>query len=840
LFGAGFAHAQAVPGSGLPTPRLFAVTPSGGKVGTTLEIGFVGQDIEDPAALLFSQSAISAEPIIPVLPPTDPKKPGVQPQRPPVTRFKVTIPAGTPLGIHDVRLINKWGISNPRAFAVGDVVEILEKEPNDDVPQAQRVPINCTINGTIAAANDVDYFVFAGSKGQRVLASCMASSIDSRLLAAVELFDSAGRQLASNRHYSEGDALLDYTLPSGGDYYIRVHEFTHTQGGPEFFYRLNLSTAPWIDAVIPPMVEPGKQTQVTVYGRNLPGGRLDPTAAEDGCVLEKITTVLAAPGDGASQKLAYSGHIPPQTSGLDGFEYRVKSAAGTSNPFLLTFAGGTVVTETGANNTAQTAQQVTIPCELSGRIERRHARDWYLFSARKNDSFQIELFGDRLGAPADFYFLVRKAGAPQTLAEIDDTPDTLSVVKFNTRTADPPAYRFVAPEDGKYQLMVSSREADMRAGPRHFYRLRITPSKPDFHLIVLPPDDLNPDSCCLRQGGQEYFTVLVWRHDGWNGPVTVVAEGLPAGVTCLPQVIGPGLRQTSLVLSASPDAPGWTGEIRVRGTAAIDGKSVAHEARAASITWPVQANGTPAISRLDRNLVLAVRDKAPFNLVTAADKTDVLQGSKVNVELRVARLWPDLKVPLQVTAIDPPAQFPPSVLFNNNQPLTMAPGKDDARAVLDVQANAPLGTYNLVLRGTAQVAYNKDPAAKQKTNINLVHPARPIALTIFPHQVAAISVSNPNPTIKIGGQAEIVVKAARQHDYAGEFRVEIVPPPKVKGLVSDGGAIPPGKNETKLTLRVPSGTEPGVRSNVVVRATAVLNGSLNVTHDLKINVNVVK
>jgi len=73
---------------------------------------------------------------------------------------------------------------------------VLEKEPNNDVPQAQRVELNSTINGSITAPTDVDYYVFSGKKGQRVVVSCLASSIDSRLFPAVEIYDSTGRQLA--------------------------------------------------------------------------------------------------------------------------------------------------------------------------------------------------------------------------------------------------------------------------------------------------------------------------------------------------------------------------------------------------------------------------------------------------------------------------------------------------------------------------------------------------------------------------------------------------------------------------------------------------------------------
>ena len=37
-----------------------------------------------------------------------------------------------------------------------------------------------------------------------------------------------------------------------------------------------------------PAHEPGKTAQLTVYGRNLPGGKPDPAVVVDGKILEKI------------------------------------------------------------------------------------------------------------------------------------------------------------------------------------------------------------------------------------------------------------------------------------------------------------------------------------------------------------------------------------------------------------------------------------------------------------------------------------------------------------------------------------------------------------------------
>ena len=148
VFGAHRCAAQPLPGSAVPVPRLFTIAPSGGKAGTTVEITWTGADTEEPQGFYFSHPGFKAEPIIPPPLPPDPKKPAPKQTTPqPVNKFRVTIPSDLAPGVYDIRLVNKWGISNPRAFAVGDLPEVAEKEPNDDVPQAQRVAINTVING---------------------------------------------------------------------------------------------------------------------------------------------------------------------------------------------------------------------------------------------------------------------------------------------------------------------------------------------------------------------------------------------------------------------------------------------------------------------------------------------------------------------------------------------------------------------------------------------------------------------------------------------------------------------------------------------------------------------
>jgi hypothetical protein len=262
----GTAHAQRNL-NGLPSPRLYQVFPAGAKAGSTVEVIIAGRHLEEPQKLVFTNPDVKAEYIPQPKPEIDPKTkrpkpvPGALPAD--LYRFKVTVPANAAVGNLDVRLVNKWGVSNARTFVVGDLNEVNEKEPNNDADKAQKVELNTTINGTIAAPTDVDYYVFSAKKGQRIVLICRAASIDSRLNPAIEVYkEDRDKQVASNSNYQGDNAVTDFTAPEDGDYHVRVFHFTHTfrqqiQGGippgsSDYFYRLTITTAPWIDSVVCP------------------------------------------------------------------------------------------------------------------------------------------------------------------------------------------------------------------------------------------------------------------------------------------------------------------------------------------------------------------------------------------------------------------------------------------------------------------------------------------------------------------------------------------------------------------------------------------------------------
>jgi hypothetical protein len=126
--------------------------------------------------------------------------------------------------------------------------------------------------------------------------------------------------------------------------------------------------------------------------------------------------------------------------------------------------------------------------------------------------------------------------------------------------------------------------------------------------------------------------------------------------------------------------------------------------------------------------------------------------------------------------------------------------------------------------------------AKQKPNTLVVQPSAPVTLTILPKSVANFTVANPSMTVKIGKEAEVVVRVARQYGYDGEFKVQVVLPPNAKGVQIGEAVIPAGKDEARLVIKTVVGAAPVNLPNLVVRATAMYQGHA-MTHEAKLNVN---
>ena len=152
----------------LPSPRLDRIAPLGASIGGKAELEIQGAELEE-ATLVFEHPGISATPI-------EGKE----------RFFLVAVTSEVPEGTFDCRVVGKYGISNPRLFAVHRAMpDIAEVEPNNAQTTAQTIHVNEVVFGT-SDNNELDVFKIQLERGVRVTIDCSAGRLDSMLDATLQ------------------------------------------------------------------------------------------------------------------------------------------------------------------------------------------------------------------------------------------------------------------------------------------------------------------------------------------------------------------------------------------------------------------------------------------------------------------------------------------------------------------------------------------------------------------------------------------------------------------------------------------------------------------------------
>ena len=163
-------HAPATPNS--PSSASIASRRSAGSPARKSTLDIAGRDLEDAKTLHFDHPGLKAT---------------VAQGSPVQGRDRADMPPGT----YEVRAVGRFGISGTRLFSVQrGLIEVAEKEPNDDPDKAQVVPMNCAINAT-SDNNGDDFCRFPAKKGERITIDCFAFRLDSQMTPMLAPSDSA-------------------------------------------------------------------------------------------------------------------------------------------------------------------------------------------------------------------------------------------------------------------------------------------------------------------------------------------------------------------------------------------------------------------------------------------------------------------------------------------------------------------------------------------------------------------------------------------------------------------------------------------------------------------------
>lgn len=620
----------------LPQPVLNHVFPAGSAAGTTNEITVSAADLDDPGALVFSDPRITGEP-----------KAGA------AGVYRVVVSTGVPAGLVDVRVTGRFGVSNPRAFLVEPVAARVQ--PATNVTGATAAPLDrgAAAWSRLSAANR-SVFRLDVRKDERIRVRVQATELDSRLVPDLAAFDAQGREIARSRR----TGFIDFRAPADGACRIEVNDVQY-RGGDDYHFRIERLAGPWVELAVPVGLRLGATNAVTLFGRGLPGGRPSTVKGADGVVLERVEVSVVAPKSVPLEPREWPVGIARRPSSVTTplWSWTWATTNGVSNPIGFVLGEQPVVGP--ADPAVPGLVPIQPPVDFSGVFPRGSEMSGVTFPAKKGETYWIEFVGDRLGNAVDASVLVQRrrstpdaTGKPQfadvvELGELDSNPGG---IEFAVGSRDV-AGRFEAPEDGEYRVMVRDLFNTSASSPRRAYRLSVRRASPEFRLFAWaqPPPKSNGEDRrlhltvpVLRRGGTLPVRVAVSRFDGFDGPVEVTADGLPAGVRSEPARIASGTASGTLLLTASDSVGAGQFALRLTGRGMVGTNRIERIARAGGSRWTVaDSNQEAAAYRLWQEFRVGIApEDEPVVVGAVEDRVhEVKAGTKLSVPLRVGRRY---------------------------------------------------------------------------------------------------------------------------------------------------------------------------------------------------------
>lgn len=483
-------------------PKIERLYPPGGQRGTTVECKLTGSAGDEAPQVWSSEGRLSFE--------FSEKRDTV----------KVTIPEDTIPGVHWLRFFNQHGATDLRPFVVGIIPEVNDEEPNNQLSESeqrktiQQLPV--TINGVLEKSEDVDMFAVQLTAGQTLIASVDANErLGSPMDSVLQLLDRRGAIVAQNDDDHGSDSQIVHTATSDGEYHIRLFAFPATpnssikmSASANHVYRLTVTTGPFVDYVVPAVINPTESDDVRVVGWNI---------AEPGA-----TVTLRSP----KELIAFAEKVA-----------LAKSVDIVSHVSLVEAPGQ--------------PQQLAVPSSLTGVISADAEEDVFTFSAKQKQTLTVTTAARSIQSQLDPVVTVTSEDG-KVIKESDDRSKTDLDAEAS----------FTIPSDGIYRVKVADRYGS--GGERHFYALTLTETVPDFSAT------LSANHFGLTNDGKPLeIPVMIKRSSGFTDTIEFTIQGLPQGVKCAPVLSeekGDSKKGVTLKLTREEFTDAFSGNIQITGT----------------------------------------------------------------------------------------------------------------------------------------------------------------------------------------------------------------------------------------------------------------------------------
>lgn len=616
-------------------------------------------------------------------------------------RFHVTVPDEQPTGVYEVRVATRQAVSSVSHLLVTDFPVVEETKDGNDAPEsAQAVPMPAAICGVCERAEDVDCFRFSGVQGRRITAQVYAQRVTEcihimlvkdpvyHMNPVLTLLGPSGQIVAENDNFFGGDSFLNCELPETGEYVVRIRDVRYA-GNEKYTYCVEISDRPFLKSMFPMAVQTGTSIEAQPVGYGF-----------DGASSLKLTAATEQP------------------VGWNAIRY--ESDNGPTNEVPLMTSPHRQYAVGGGSDAIESATQIEMPCGISGRVAKPDEAQYFAFDGIKGRHYVFEIVAHRHGLPLDGVLEIFNADG-KLLAEVDDSRGSPHAYSWSAKDSE---LRFKAPTDGRFY--VSVRDLNGGGGEHYVYYLRAEPDGPDFELFG------EYYYAMLAPGTRMLWFAGIKRLNGFDAPVTLGIEGLPAGVEMTPVTIPAGMNHCAVILSAAGDAKIDAGLVRIFGKATVpgDNDSTREIKRYGMVTCELQHGGGSSQIRWPcRTQIVGVTEPLDLVSVEADPESVTLEpGGKAEIKVRIVRRKGNadpatLAMSHMYYTNSCGDQLPPGVTISAKSRTQLKGNESQATIILEASKDAlPVQNLPIAVMTRVYVTYN----------ISTNYASTPIALTVKP------------------------------------------------------------------------------------------------------------
>lgn len=723
------------------SPRLTLILPRGAQRGTDTELTFSGRLLADVEEIMFYEPGFSVKEFKPVN----------------GNAFKavVSVSPDARLGEHVCQVRTKTGVSDFRTFFVGYMPDVEEKEPNSDFATPQEIPMNVTVNG-VATSEDVDYYVVEAKKGDRIAAEVEGMRLGTTLFDPyVAILDSKRFELAAedDSPLLVQDCVVSAIAPEDGKYIIEVRDSSYGGNG-NCRYRAHIGIFPRPTAVYPAGGKIGEEIELKFIGD--------------------------AAGEFA-QKFALPNEIIPDYGVFAGKE---GNWSPSWNTFRLSDVGNSLEVE--PNNDRATATPCEFPTAFNGILQESGDEDFFKFTAKKGQQFEVECYGRRIRSAIDpvMYLYNSKGGR---VASNDDSRGPDSYFRFNV------------PADDEYTLQI--RDHLMRGGPAYVYRVEFQPIRPELTLSIPRTERYGQYRQQIFVGkGNRFGTTLNLARKNFGGELVLAPKELPAGVTMHHDKVPANMSVMPVVFEAAADAPLGGGLYDFTAQHAENPEISGGFSNTSDFVYGAPGQSLYYTKTVNK-LPIVVVDEIPFKLDIVVPKVPIARNGSMQLKIVATKKegWDET-----ITVQFP---FRPPGLGAGSS-IQIPKGQTEGLYPLNANGSAAIGTWKVFATGWGAVDGGNAFSSSALVPLEISEPFVTFAMS--------------RTACEQGQETEIVCKLTQTKEFPGEAVARIFGLPNK--AVTDPMNFTKDTEEVIFKVKTDKTTPAGRHKSVFGQITITMNG----------------